>query len=155
MIVRTQSLAGEFVHVDELDPALDQEAPDWRQKYDRALELSDFTGLPLKNGGQPVVWRFRHLSADEVAWVVDRGVGNMTMNLDVLALALLGVIGVQDETGKPYVVARERDPQRAGFVATRREQLDALLRDPDGRLDNKRLGRLAGRVWADLVPPRG
>jgi hypothetical protein len=155
MIVRTQSLAGEWVHVDEEDPALDREPDDWRDRYDRALELSDLAVLPLKSGQPPVLWRFRHLSADEVAWIVDRGTGSVTMNLDTLALALVGVTGVQDEHGKSFVLARLRDPQRNGFSSVKREQLDALLRDSDGRLDARRLGRLAGRVWSQVNPRNG
>jgi hypothetical protein len=159
LIVRTKSLAGEYVHVDELDPAMDQEAPDWRRKYDRALELGEVETIPRRDGMSPVVWRFRHLSADEIAWLVDRaaalGPGSLALALDVLALALVGAAGVQTEDGKPYVLERERDARRAGFMALKREQLDMLLRDDEGRMDARRLGRLAGRVWSELNPRNG
>lgn len=159
MIVRTQSLAGDYVHVDVEDPALDQGVDGWRQRYDRALELSDLAGLPLKEGAEPVVWKFRQLTADEIAWTVDRanaaGGTGMTMNLDTVALALVGVEGVQDEKGKPFVLARVRDQVRGGFMAVKREQLDALLRDDEGRMDGQRLSRLANRVWGETSPRRG
>lgn len=166
MIVKTQSLAGEFVHVDELDPSLDRPADDapaavvekFRHAYQRALETSDLASLPIKNGSPPVVWRFRHLSADEIAWLVDRAAiegAGLRLSLDILALALVGVNGVQDELGKPFVLARARDAARNGFTAVKREQLDLLLRDESGRLDSPRLGRLAGRIWQELNPRNG
>lgn len=154
MIVRTQSLAGDYVHVDVEDPALDRAADSWRQRYDRALELSQLDALPLKEGAEPVVWKFRQLTSDEITWLVDRG-GSMTMNLDTLALALVGVQGVQDEKGKTFVLERARDQFRGGFKAVKREHLDLLLRNEQGRFDGQRLVRLANRVWTETSPLNG
>lgn len=176
MIVRTQSLAGEYVHVDERDPALarppdldptdppaaraeaQKRLDEFQHAYDKALELGVLSSLPLRNGEVPVVWRLRHLSADEVAWVVDRGAsgtGNLTLSLDILALSLVGVGNVKGEDGKPFEVKREPDARRGGFVSLRREHLDLLLREDNGRLSSGRLTRLANRVWADINPPKG
>lgn len=159
MIVRTQSLAGEYVHVDEEDPAIDQSGAEWRLAYTRALELGELGSLPLRAGGEsPVVWRFRHLSAEEIAWAVDRvapGKNNLSSNLDLLALALVGVRGVKTEDGQQLELKRARDPRRNGFEAVKPEQLDMLLRDENGFLDTGRLIRLSNRVWADIIPPQG
>lgn len=158
MVIRTKALAGEYVHVDEEDPALDREVDNWRHRYDRALELSDVASLPLKNGTPPVVWRFRQWTPDEVAWLIDhetRGQGRAQRNLDAIAIALVGVDGVKDEAGKTVALERERDQARGGFLAAKREQLNALLSDDRGRAQMRLVGRLADRVWAELSPRNG
>ncbi|HEX5728457.1 MAG TPA: hypothetical protein VFX99_03415 [Microbacterium sp.] len=145
--------------MDEEDPAIDQSGADWRSFYVRAMELGELGSLPLRTGAEPpVVWRFRHLSADEITWAVDRvqpGKNNLASNLDLLALALVAVRGVKTEDGQPLELKRARDPRRGGFEAVKSEQLDMLLRDEKGFLDTGRLIRLSNRVWSDIIPPQG
>lgn len=158
MIVRTQSLAGNYVHVDEEDPALDKAEESWRQRYDRAIEVSDLAGLPIKDGEKPTVWKFRHLTSDEAAWLADvpaRGGGSVTMCLDALALALVGIDGAKDENGRPFTVPRARDPERRGFTAVKKTALDAILRTEDGRINMSLAKRLGDRVLLENFPPNG
>ena len=162
MIVRTSSLAGEYVYIDERDPALDtpheSKMDAWREQYDRAMEQGDIASLPLKNGNRPVLWRFRHLTADEIVWIVDRVANTraqMTGNLDIVALSLISVVGATTEQGQPFELKRAPDPTRNGFSTVDRSCLDAILRGEDGRFDGALLSRLANRVWRELSPRNG
>lgn len=161
MRVRTQTLVGEYWYIDENDPAIDKESKDWRERYERAMETGELADMPLKNGSSepPAIFRLRHLTAREYSWLADyesRHVGPNTMFWEAIALALLGVRNVTDETGKPVEVERARQPDSTGaWQSARPDVVNILMADEDGRYDAARLTRLGNRILADRVPHKG
>ncbi|HMG21787.1 MAG TPA: hypothetical protein VK607_10735 [Kofleriaceae bacterium] len=160
MRVKTQSLVGEYWHVDEDDPAIDKSEPKWRAAFERALETGDLNALPLKNGASdpPAIFRLRHLSAREYRWLLDydaRREGVNEMMWEAVALALIGVRGVTDQDGRPLELERGRFPGCGSWQSAKPEQVNALMADEDGRYEADRLNRLAERVLVDTAPRKG
>lgn len=157
MRIRTQSLVGNYVHIDEHDPAIDRDVPQWGKLYERAIESGDISIIPLKNGTTepPTIWTFRHLTAEQYGWVTDTartgGAGGMFFN--ALALALVGVKNVTDEAGREVAIEREPSLKLNGWQAVKTDQLNALLADEEGKPDPQRVTRLGARVMSDRVPP--
>lgn len=163
MHIKTKSLAGEYEFIRSNDPAFSNDAPedekpearekrekDWATAYDLACETGDFSALPLKEGKTPAVWRFRHLSSKQRAWLRDRysQVGFHLLALDAVALSLVGAANADGPGGQPLDVKREKDPERHGWIAVCEEQM-AWLGD---QVDI--LVALGTRAIQDLGSPR-
>lgn len=158
MRVKTASLIGEYVHVDSEDPAIDRSSDKWEHDYQIAMDTGDLSVLPLKNGSTepPVLWRFRHLTTRELAWLSDSAARGMsTTMVNAVALALVGVTNVTDEKGKPVEVKRQRSLDLNGWQAVNEDILTSLLADEEGRPDSNRAIRLGTRIMADGIPRRG
>jgi hypothetical protein len=157
---KTNTIIGDYCHVAASDPALDQEAEGFEDLYRRSVETGDLSLLPRKEGAEPVVWRFRHLSAAEGAWLADEAQsgGSTLLCLNAAALALVAVEGPKEDDGRPVKVARRGRPLPGSrpmtFVAVAAEQLDELVRR-DGRLDVTLLAELGSRVLDELTPRSG
>lgn len=123
MQIKSQTLQAEYDHVYSADPALDRTKPDWREKYERALELSKAEELPLLPGATPVVFRLKHLTPTEKATVKDAG-GTARGVLFAARIALVGVSGAADENGNAYQV--KRTAQIGGVAAVAEDQVEAL-----------------------------
>jgi hypothetical protein len=154
--MRMSSLIGEYVHVARSDDALDREAKDFVERYNRALETGSVDGLPLKNGGSPRLWRLRHLTLDEVTWLLDQGqngTGAHRLALHAIALALVGVTELKDSDGNPATLEREPDPRRAGFVALSAASLELVLRDPGRKAQLDTIRDLGNRILGTELHP--
>lgn len=153
--LRTQTLIGEYQHIDIEDPAIDRKVKGWKESYERAMEVGDVALVPLKNGGSdpPTIWRFRHLSGRQKSWLGDRhqfGWGpRETMNA-ALQLGLVGVSNVVDEAGEPFGFEREPQPEMRGWDGVPEEALNFLT---DG--DIELIIRLGVRVMKDDYPRKG
>lgn len=168
MQLKTRSVVGRYVHVLSTDPALNRgsdgdtaEAAKEREvaanAYRVALETSDVSMLPLREGAQPTIYELTHLSADAGAWLIDQGQveGNTRLSLHAVALALVGIKGALDEEGQPVKFTRKRNAQRGGFLALEDDLLDAIVRTEDGRMNIQLIRELGGRVARELVPRNG
>lgn len=164
MQIKTRTLVGEYEFIRSNDPAFandplrEGETPDaheerqkaWMAAYELASETGDFSALPLKEGKTPAVWRLRHLSSKQRAWMRDRysQVGFHLLALDAVALSLVGVSGADGPGGQPFDVKREKDPERHGWLAVCEEQM-AWLGD-----NTELLVALGTRAIQDLGSPR-
>jgi hypothetical protein len=175
MQLRTQTLVGEWEFIRSSDPAWDRPVPPergedeedaaWNRRvdawkaamqvfadaYQHALETGDFAKVPLKAGAKPAIWRFRHLSAQQRAWLRDQSgteKGVHELSLDAAALALVGVAGHPGPGGAPLDVQRKKDPTRRGWMAVVEEQLVGL--DQAGVVLE-----LGNQVVATLLPRNG
>jgi hypothetical protein len=174
MHLRTDTLAGEYDFVRLRDPAWvapeeperkpDESDAEWAAReeawtkeaqafadaYNRGRETGDFSKMPTKEGAKPAVWRFRHLSAKQRAWIRDQHQvkGPYELALDAVALALVGVTGHAGADGQPLVIERRKDPDRRGWMAVAEEQL-VWLDASAGLLE------LGNAVFATLLPRSG
>lgn len=158
MILRTQTLAGEYDHVVESDPALNPgKGAKGRQEfvrlYNKAVETGDFKELPLHPGKKPIVWRLSHLTGEQVQYVRDvlrRPDGGVNQAFYVaVQLALVAVDGLLDDKGVAVEIERAHDVRRRGWAAVCDEQMLALTR-MEGVLDN-----LGARVVSEFLPHNG
>lgn len=150
--MKTQTLQTEYDHVYSGDPALDQAAERWREKYDRAIELSDMAQLPLQPSAKPVLWRLRHLTRGErskVADLHDRE-GTVTSFNAAVQLALVGAEGAVGADGRPLEVNRTALVGR--FQAAPESVLDRIAEAYGGE---SLIIELAGRVFGSFNPRKG
>lgn len=107
MQIRTASLTGHYEYIYEFDDALDHDAPDFADRYKRALETSDWSALPRKPGQDPVIWKLKHLRGRAYSRLLDlhRRAGTADQNsvealYEAAALALVEAHEIRDEAGK-------------------------------------------------------
>ncbi len=153
--IRTETLAGEYSHIDIEDAAIDREAPKWEDGYARAMETGDIGHVPLRNGTSdpPTIWRFRHLTTSQKAWLGDHpshGIGTRETMLQARQLALVGVQNVVDDPNRPIAVDRVRLPAMRDWQGVSEDQVNTLLGG-----DVNLMLRLGVRIMKDDVPPNG
>jgi hypothetical protein len=76
-------------HVWHLDPAIDYEAAGCVEAYKHALRTGDVSGIPIREGCKPTVWKLQRLPR-RVFLRVD-GAKGMAADQELVALGLVGV----------------------------------------------------------------
>lgn len=151
MILKSKTIRGTFEHVFSEDDALDRAAEGWQKQWEGALDHSDWSLLPLREGAKPAVWKLRHLSPKEWRLVMDRATsaGMESAAFTAAILALVEVSGLYDAEGAAVTLQREIDPT-LGRPALSAEQ-QAWLDDNFPPL----LKELGNQVIANLTPRKG
>jgi hypothetical protein len=105
-MIRSHTLVENYDYVSRYDEAVDRDLPDFDEKW--RLYLDGAGEPPIKAGEKPTKFQLRHVSSTERIYLYElyqheeKG-----LMLAAAAMALVGVTGLDDGSGKPITVKQE------------------------------------------------
>jgi hypothetical protein len=152
---KAKTVVDDYMHVYIDDPAIDQNGNGWRKDFDAALQMNDYSRLPVRPSEKPTIFWLRHPTGKLRRYILDliqdsfdRGdVKQRQQHATAFELVKHLLVKVDDTGLDSFDTDPSRDPQ-SKFPVIKPVTMDILDSIDGGELIND----LAVRIYTELTP---